>query len=629
MVPHAEKKSVAVAGSSAKAKSGRTVTMTGPAGFWPDEKLFPRLPSPAFLENDSYTSNALAEVLNRATHASFAKVTKGLSPTSLIAAYFDWLIHLACAPGKQVQLSEKAIRKLVRLQHFMLECAASQGHADACIEPLPQDRRFQAEAWQQWPFNVLYQSHLLAQQWWHVATTGVPGVSSHHERVLEFTARQLLDVFAPSNYVATNPEILARTLAEGGLNFVRGFQNFLEDWQNEAGGKPPAGAEKFRPGQEVAATPGKVVYRNRLIELIQYTPTTETVRPEPVLIVPAWINKYYILDLSPHNSMIRYLVGKGYTVFAISWKNPDPGDRDLGMDDYGNLGIIAALNAIAAIVPDEEVHGVGYCLGGTLLAIAASAMARKPRQPFRSLSFFAAQIDFEDPGELQLFIDESQVQFLEDMMWEQGFLDSKQMSGAFQLLRSSDLFWSSNMRKYLLGERPGMIDLIAWNADSTRMPYRMHSEYLRSLYLNNDLAEGRFEVDGHPVTISDIRVPLFCVGTDRDHVAPWRSVYNWNRMTDTEVTFVLTNGGHNAGVVSEPAHHNRHYQIATRQHDDLYTDPDTWAATTPSREGSWWTAWTDWLDAHSGEAVAPPPMGNAEAGYVPIIDAPGTYVFLK
>jgi polyhydroxyalkanoate synthase len=299
------------------------------------------------------------------------------------------------------------------------------------------------------------------------------------------------------------------------------------------------------------------------------------------------------------------------------------------MDDYRQLGIEAALDAIAAIVPDQAVHGVGYCLGGTLLAIAAAAMARQPRQPFKSLSFLAAQIDFEDPGELQLFIDESQVQFLEDMMWEQGFLDAKQMSGAFQLLRSNDLFWSANMRKYLLGERAPMIDLIAWNADSTRLPFRMHSQYLRSLYLDNDLAEGHFEVDGHPVAISDIRVPLFCVGTDRDHVAPWRSVYKWNRMTDTEVTFVLTSGGHNAGIVSEPGHPGRHFQIATCSHDDFYTDPDTWVATTPVREGSWWTAWSDWLGGHSGEDTAPPPMGNAEAGYAAIIDAPGTYVFGK
>ena len=330
--------------------------------------------------------------------------------------------------------------------------------------------------------------------------------------------------------------------------------------------------------------------------------------------------------ISPHNSMIKFLVDQGYTVFAISWKNPDPDDRDLGMDDYRTLGIMAALDVMTAIVPNQKVHGVGYCLGGTLLSIAASALARNGGSPFQTLSFLAAQIDFEEPGELQLFIDESQLRFLEDMMWEQGFLDAKQMAGAFQMLRSNDLVWSRNMRHYLMGERPPMIDLMAWNADSTRMPYRMHSEYLRSLYLNNDLAEGRFMVDGRPITISDIRRPVFCVGTDRDHVAPWRSVYKWNLLTDTDVTFVLTSGGHNTGIVSEPGHRRRSYRIATRRHDDLYIDPDTWVSQMPEMDGSWWLEWVRWLNTHSGAEADPPNVGDTNAGVAEFTDAPGTYV---
>ena len=272
-------------------------------------QIFSTVHSSSLVERDSFTSTALAEVLDRATHASLAKVTMGLSPASLVAAYLDWLTHLNAAPGKRLQLAEKALRKWQRLQRFALQVAqrgAQAGQrAEPCIEPLLQDERFASEAWQQWPFNVFYQSHLLAQQWWHVATTGVPGVSAQHERVLEFAARQILDVFAPSNFVLTNPEILAQAQKEGGQNFVRGFQYFMEDWERLAGGKPPVGAENFRPGQEVAVTPGKVIYRNRLIELIQYEPTTQEVRPEPALIVPAWIMKYYILDLSPQNSMIK------------------------------------------------------------------------------------------------------------------------------------------------------------------------------------------------------------------------------------------------------------------------------------------------------------------------------------
>lgn len=601
-----------------------------PAMHTPTRPALPDLPvMPSVLNGGAYSSSALADVLDRATHATLAKVTMGLSPASLLAAYFDWLVHLGVAPGKRLQLLEKSARKLVRLQQYAFHDALKGQHGSCCIDPLPQDRRFRDDAWRQWPFNLFYQSHLLVQQWWHGATTGVPGVSAQHERVLEFTSHQLLDVFAPSNYLPTNPELLARTQAEGGQNLVRGIENFIEDWQRQAGGHPALGTEAFRPGEDVAITPGKVVYRNHLIELIQYEPTTDKVRPEPILIVPAWIMKYYILDLSPHNSMISYLVGRGFTVFAISWKNPGPEDRDLGLDDYRTLGVMAALDAIAEIVPDEKVHGVGYCLGGTLLAIAAAAVSRDDDAPFQSLSFLAAQVDFEEPGELQLFIDESQLRFLEDMMWEQGFLDAGQMSGAFQLLRSNDLIWSRNMREYLMGERAPMIDLMAWNADTTRMPYRMHSQYLRKLYLNNDLAEGRLQVEGRPVTVTDIREPIFCVGTVKDHVAPWRSVYKWNRMTDTEVTFVLTSGGHNAGIVSEPGHPRRGYQVATRNEQDLYIDPDTWAARTAGKDGSWWPEWVDWLYGRSGKPVPLPQMGNGQAGYAVISDAPGTYIFQR
>lgn len=264
-----------------------------------------------------------------------------------------------------------------------------------------------------------------------------------------------------------------------------------------------------------------------------------------------------------------------------------------------------------------------------MLAIAAAALARNDHSPIATLSFLAAQVDFNEPGELQLFINESQLNFLDDMMWEQGFLDAKQMAGAFQLLRSNDLIWSRNMREYMLGERSGLFDLMAWNADSTRMPYRMHSEYLRKLYLNNDFAEGRFVVDGRPVTIADINAPMFSVGTLRDHVAPWQSVYKSHLLADTEITFLLTSGGHNAGVVSEPGHPHRSYQVAETSETDRYIDPDTWAAQTPKQDGSWWPEWVAWLDKRSGKPVAPPQMGAPDKGYKPIADAPGTYVMQK
>ena len=468
---------------------------------------------------------------------------------------------------------------------------------------------------------------MLTERWWLEATTGVPGVSKHHQDVTSFVVRQHLDIFSPSNFLLTNPEVARITVEQCGANLVRGWKNLIDDWQRKASGEPPAGAENFRVGRNVAATPGMVIFRNRLIELIQYAPAGERAYAEPVLIIPAWIMKYYILDLSPENSLVRYLVEKGHTVFMISWKNPDGQDRDLGLDDYRQLGIMAALDAVAAIVPDREIHAVGYCLGGTLLAIAAAAMARDGDARLRTMTLLAAQTDFTEAGELMLFIDESQVTFLEDLMWEKGYLDAKQMAGAFQLLRSQDLIWSRMVHDYLIGKREAMSDLMAWNADATRMPFRMHSEYLRGLFLRNDLAEDRYQVGGRPISLSDIRVPTFAVGTERDHVAPWRSAYKISLLCGTAVTFVLTSGGHNAEIVSEPGHPHRRYRINTRDAGMGYMDPETWLAIAPTRDGSWWPAWEAWLTAYSQhEMVSVPAIGAPDKGYASIVEAPGTYV---
>jgi polyhydroxyalkanoate synthase len=554
------------------------------------------------------------------------RLSFGLSPPGLLLVHIDWLVHLAFSPGKQQDLARKLLRKALRFGLYAGR-TAFQRDAPPAIEPLPQDQRFADPAWRAWPFNLYYQSFLFVQQWLHNATTGVRGVSPHDEAVVTFVGRQLLDIFSPANFPWTNPEVLRATLEQGGINFLRGAMNCFEDWERAVLGRKPAATEAFLPGRTVAVTPGKVVYRNRLIELIQYAPTTQTVQAEPVLIVPAWIMKYYILDLSPHNSLVKYLVDRGHTVFMISWKNPGPEDRDLGLEDYRTLGVMAALEAVSAICPKRKVHAVGYCLGGTLLAIAAAAMSRDGDDRLQTLTLFAAETDFTEAGELMLFIDETEVTFLEDLMWDQGFLDTGQMAGAFQLLRSNDLIWSRLVRDYLLGERQGLTDLMAWNADGTRMPYRMHSEYLRKLFLDNDLAEARYEAAGRPVTLADLRVPLFAVSTVKDHVAPWRSVYKLHVLTDTDVTFVLTTGGHNAGIVSEPGHPHRSYQIARRRPGDRYIDPEAWQTVTARQEGSWWPAWQTWLQEHSnGPVAARQPIGAPDRGYPPLGDAPGTYV---
>jgi len=576
-------------------------------------------------DRDPYVVTAFADVTDRALHATMARFTGGLSPAALLQAYSDWAVHLLAAPGKRLQLVDKAARKAIRFGNYAYRSALEGAGTENCIEPLPQDRRFAAEEWRQWPFNFISQAFLLQQQWWHNATTGMRGVAKKHEQMVEFATRQILDMAAPSNIPMLNPEILRRTIASGGFNLMQGFAHFAEDFERAVSGKRPVGSDNFVVGRDVAATPGKVVYRNRLVELIQYSPATAAVRPEPILIVPAWIMKYYILDLSQRNSLVKYLTEQGFTVFMISWKNPGPDDRDLGMEDYRSLGIMSAFDAVAAIVPNRKVHAVGYCLGGTLLSVAAAAMARDGDERIASLTLLAAQTDFTEAGELMLFIDESQLAFLEDMMWEQGFLDSRQMAGAFQMLHSNDLVWSHLVHDYFLGEREKMTDLMAWNADATRMPYRMHSEYLRKLFLDNDLAEGRFVAAGEPVTLTDIRVPVFAVGTERDHVAPWRSTYKINLQIDGEVTYVLTTGGHNAGIVSEPDHTGRSFRINTKQMTDHYLDPERFLSEAQRIDGSWWLQWVTWLGQRSGAATNPPPL--AIPVRPPLGDAPGTYVF--
>ena len=625
--------------------SKQTAPATPAPTATPEIKPTPKQPLRSWLGPSGQTSSAhraygiersflgthIPETIDRMVSANLARGTAGTSPAVLAMAYLDWLMHLGLSPGKQALLNEKAVRKMVRLALYAFK-ASQNPETPPSIEPLSQDHRFDSESWRQWPYNLISQSFLLTQQWWHNATTHIRGVDKQNEAIISFVTRQILDMFSPSNSPLTNPEILKATMEEGGQNLVRGWTNFMADMEKVVAGKQlGTEAEQFVVGRDVAVTPGKVIFRNHLIELIQYQPTTAQVYAEPVLVVPAWIMKYYILDLSPHNSMVKYLVEQGHTVFMISWKNPTAADRDLGMDDYREHGVMAALDTISAILPGHKVHTVGYCLGGTLLTLTAATMARDSDHRLKTMTLFAAQTDFTEAGELLLFINESQVSFLEDMMWDQGYLDADQMVGAFQMLRSNDLIWSRIVHDYLLGRRQPLNDLMAWNADQTRMPFRMHSEYLRHIFLGNELATGHYKVDDRTISITDIRAPVFTVATEQDHVAPWRSVYKINLLADAdEVTFLLTSGGHNAGIVSEPGHRRRSFQAACRSDQDRYIDPETWQATVPKQEDSWWPAWEAWLVKHSAaHPVSPPPMGMPEKGLYPICEAPGTYVLQK
>ncbi len=562
------------------------------------------------------TASAQPYSADLALHAWLGRFTAHVSPAALALAWQDWASHLALSPEKQTELALLAQSSSRRWLDYAL--AAAGGPAVEPLAPLAQDKRFSDPAWHAWPWNVASQGFLLTQQWWHHATCNVRGVAPHHTDVVTFVARQLLDALAPSNFIATNPAAQQATASTGGRNLLHGVRRAIADAQHALAGTSPPLA--YLPGTDVALTPGRVVMSNRLIELLRYDPATPTVHERPLLFVPAWIMKYYILDLSPENSLVRYLVEHGHTVYMISWKNPGPEDRDLSLEDYRRLGVMAAIDVVQAQTSGADIDACGYCLGGTLLAIAAAAMARDGDARLASISLLAAQVDFTEPGELSLFIDHSEVSFLEAAMWERGFLDARQMAGAFQLLRSNDLVWSRRLRHYLLDIPDKDNDLASWNADATRMPYRMHADYLRKLFLGNSLASARYLVDGRPVCLNDVRIPIFAVGTRTDHVAPWRSVYKIMPLTDTEVTFLLTSGGHNAGVVSPPGTARRSYQMATHAHDAPYLDPDGWEREVEVREGSWWPAWQAWLASRAGKMRSPP---EPATGLAP---APGRYV---
>jgi len=566
--------------------------------------------------------------LDRWAHSQLAQLTGGISPTSLRLAFEDWLTHLALSPDEQVQLTNEYLNLLSQV--FAVPSKANALPTDLKGNIIDADKRFANSAWEIWPFNIISKSFLLNQHWWQLATTNVLGVSKHHQDVVQFILRQMVDMCSPANFICLNPEVLSLTAKTGGRNLMQGYENFLDRLNRIQNKLPPLGAEEFEVGKAVAVTPGKVIYRNQLIELIQYEPSTPKVHPEPILMVPAWIMKYYILDLSPSNSMVKYLVDQGHTVFMISWLNPGSQERDLGMDDYLNMGVMESIKAINIIVPDKKIHGVGYCLGGTLLAIAAAAMGGNKDDRLASITLFAAQTDFTEPGELSTFIDASQIAFLEDIMWEKGYLDSRRMNGAFQLLNSNDLLWSRILRNYLLGQSSPLNDLAAWNADGTRLPYRMHSEYLRTLFLNNDLAAGRYRVNQKPIALANIDCPIFCVATVRDHVAPWPSVYKLHLLTHVELTFLLSSGGHNVGIVNPPGVPDRSFQVQLHNPQEDCIDYEQWKKTAPYHEGSWWPYWLKWLNERSGKLTEPPPLGTTDKkGYPVLANAPGTYVLQR
>ena len=582
------------------------------------------------------------QALDETFHGFLTRSTMGLSPIALALAAADWAMHLAASPGRQMVLGQRAL------------ALAQQAMATAVNPPMDEngqpiadnDNRFIDASWRQWPFSALKEGYKANSAWWREAVQ-VDGMSRHHSHMVEFFNRQIMDTFTPSNWLLTNPEALNKAQETQGQSLLQGYQHFSEDLRKaETARSTPDVLEPltFEVGKDVAITPGKVVYRNHLIELIQYTPTTDKVYPEPLLIVPSCIMKYYILDLSQSNSMVKYLVGQGYTVFIISWRNPDASDRDLGMQDYLQMGVMDALAAVKERAGAPRVHALGYCLGGTFLSIVAAAMGRHTRMAqnqtagrraedrsmerlpeLASVTLLAAQTDFSEPGEMGVFIDDEQLKTLRQQMDRKGYLSGSAMAGSFQFLNMRELVFTRNTRRYLLGQEEADFDLMSWNSDLTRLPARMHSEYLSSLFLNNALATGKYRVAGQGIALMDIHAPMLVVGTTRDHVSPWRSVYKIHLQTDTHVTFVLAAGGHNAGIVSEPGRPRRSYQINSIEDNQCWVEPDEWLASAPTRQGSWWEAMDAWLKERSGKPVAPPAIDPAHV----LCDAPGEYVMVR
>jgi polyhydroxyalkanoate synthase len=492
------------------------------------------------------------------------------------------------------------------------------------VQPAKGDARFKDAEWSEnFLFDYLKQSYLIAARHIQHAVAGVQGLPEDSQKKIAFFTRQYVDALAPSNFAATNPQVLRETLASGGQNLIKGLNNLLADIEKGEGQLriSMTDEEAFQLGRNVATTPGKVVFQNDLLQLIQYQPSTSTVFRRPLLIIPPWINKYYILDLRERNSFIKWAVDQGHTVFVVSWVNPDAKLAAKGFDDYLTEGALAAMDAVASATGEQQLNVIGYCLGGTLLGTALAWLAARGDARVACATFFVSLLDFSQPGELGVFIDEAQVQNLERRMSERGYLEGAEMASTFNLLRANDLVWSFVINNYLMGKDPFPFDLLYWNSDSTRMPARMHSFYLRNMYLKNLLGvPGGIELAGVKMDLSKVKVPAYFISTAEDHIAPWKTTYRGAKYLGGPVRFVLGGSGHIAGIVNPPAAKKYHYWTS-----DAFPDTaDEWLQSATQHPGSWWEDWQRWMGAQNGGDKVPARIPSKA-----IEDAPGSYVMLR
>jgi poly[(R)-3-hydroxyalkanoate] polymerase subunit PhaC len=568
----------------------------------------------------------VADFLARQGAADGEEAIGMATPMAVGAAFLEMTARLMSDPARLAQAQAALWQDYLRLWQQSASRFLGGEAAPPIAEPAPEDRRFRDQAWSDNAvFDFIKQSYLLTARWLQGQVSGVEGLDEHTARKLDFYTRQFVDAMAPSNFVLTNPEVLRATLESRGENLVKGLENLLDDLERGKGRLEISMTDMtaFRIGDNVAATPGKIVFQNDLMQLIQYAPTTDKVKRRPLLIIPPWINKFYILDLRPRNSFIRWAVGEGHTVFVISWVNPDERLATKTFEDYMREGPLAALDAMEQATGERAANVIGYCLGGTLLAATLAYMAAKRDTRIKSATYFVTMVDFTEAGELSVFIDEEQLQALEQRMEKKGYLEARDMHTTFNMLRANDLIWSFVVNNYLLGKQPFPFDLLYWNADSTRMPAAMHSFYLRKMYQQNLLVQpGGITLGGVPIDLRRIKTPSFLLSTREDHIAPWRSTYVATQLYAGPVRFVLSASGHIAGVVNPPGSKYGHLE-----NDKNPPTAQEWLAGATAHPDSWWPLWQRWVSKYGGGEVPARTPGDGKLR--PIEDAPGSYVKVR
>tara|TARA_R110000751_G_scaffold41273_2_gene96987 strand:- start:4258 stop:6084 length:1827 start_codon:yes stop_codon:yes gene_type:complete len=549
-----------------------------------------------------------------------------LDPLNIGSAFMELCTHMMQNPTKLAEAQMQLWQNYMQLwQNTTLRML---GHnAEPLVTPQKGDRRFRDDAWQENEvFDYIKQSYLLSSQWIQGLVQDVDGLDDKTAQKLDFYTRQFVDAISPTNFLMTNPEVLRATLESGGENLVKGLQNLLDDLERGKGKLQikMTDLDAFKVGENVATTPGAVIGKTDLMELLQYTPSTDKVAKRPLMIIPPWINKYYILDLRPANSFIKWAVDQGHTVFVLSWVNPDGELAEKSFSDYANEGILAALDMIYEATGERDINAIGYCLGGTLLTSTLAYMAKKNDDRIKSATFFTTLTDFEHPGELSVFIDEEQIGSLEHKMEKEGFLEGSDMATSFNMLRANDLIWSFVVNNYMLGKDPFPFDLLYWNSDSTRMPKAMHSFYLRNMYQKNLLREpGGISILGERIDLRDIKIPAYFLSTREDHIAPWKATYAGTQLLSGQVKFVLSASGHIAGVVNPPAAKKYCYWTYNRNP----AEPEQWLEKATQHEGSWWTDWQNWISRRSGGEVDARKPGDGDRKVIG--PAPGEYVKVR